>query len=143
MADHSSPPGEVTGGGMARPACAAINALLAALLLVLALVDQISGLPGRQRELAFPLVAVALLVAVAAGLTWRKRWLVVIAAIPLFLGSTLLALTVAAGGWIWGPENAATMNGLIAGGIALAALQIAGIIIAARLHRMKASPDNS
>jgi hypothetical protein len=77
---------------------------------------------------------------VGFGLWTRRRWVVAVSAMPVFLIAAGFTLLIAAGGWIWGPGQAGTMTLLIFGGLAVAAVELIGPFLVHRAHRLPQPP---
>ncbi|HMK28070.1 MAG TPA: hypothetical protein VK473_00195 [Terriglobales bacterium] len=114
-----------------RSLCIALNLILAA--------AAVAGVwLGRKastaEEAGFLFVLAVLFLVTAVGLIFNNRWIAVLAAIPLAVLSAFFAFLILVGGWVWAPQNVATMYGLILGGLSVVGLEVVSVLAAIRLN---------
>ena len=68
-----------------------------------------------------------------AGFVLQRRWVVILAALPLLLFLGAFTTAIAVGGWIWGPGQAGAMYSLILFGTALFVFVFSGIFVIRKL----------
>jgi hypothetical protein len=97
------------------------HSLLGLVCIIATLFKRENGWPSDTA--AFSLMLAALFSAVAAGLRFRVRWLVIVPAIPLLAASLLAAVSLVL---LSGPPE------LIICGVGMAALEVASIVVGAQ-----------
>jgi len=118
--------------GLMRSLCIALNLVLAA--------TAIAGVWFVLRvepaeESGFLLVLAVLFLIAAMGLIFNNRWITVLAAIPLAILVAFFAFLILVGGWVWGPQNVATIYGLIVGGLSVVGLEVVSVLTAIQLSK--------
>lgn len=121
---HSVP--RQRGSSVTRFVSLSVNVVLGALVLFYAGWNPAAGPGVRADELVFYGMVAVLFWAVATGIFFRQRWLIVIPAIPLFLASLAFALLVGVVGWQW--------DGSPAGAFAVSLFELFCIILARRVR---------
>lgn len=118
-------------GRMIRNIFLAIHALLGVSCLAWG-VRLLSGRPGSKDGIGLLFILAACFLGSAAGLFTGRRFLAVMAAIPMISLALFYIFILLVGGWAWGPGNAQTVNILILCAMAVIVLEIFSVILTRR-----------
>lgn len=92
----------------------------------------LSGKPGSKDGVTLLFILACCFLGSAAGLFTDRRFLTVVAAIPMICLALFYIFILLVGGWAWGPGNAQTVDIMILGAIAVIVFEIFSIILTGR-----------
>jgi hypothetical protein len=80
------------------------------------------------------------MIATGAGLHFRRRWIVVLGAVPVAMVALLFSAILLIGGWVWGPQNANSVYLMSFCSFLLAIVELVAVFVRLRLNRHRTAP---
>ena len=78
----------------------------------------------------------------SAGFALRSFWMVLFFSLPVIFVSTVFGFMILIGGWIWGPNQIATMYTFVGSAILCIIFQLTGIVAAFQVMRSTKGKDD-